>query len=410
MNIASRTSLLTGIQTLRANPLRTVLSTLGVIIGVAALVAILALGDGLERFTREQIETTTDFQNVMVLPQIIDRQDGVMVRRTNVRAITPEDARDLSARIEGLGTASLRIAGSAYLTLPVDTARRAALVEATMPGSFPGEPALVAGRWPVDADGDGVIVLSHRLARALAGEAGPASLVGRRVSLGDREVEVLGVLEAPAEEERTSRAWAPLSPWISDQLAGLAGRTPALVAQVYQVEDVPRVEQEIDVWLRERFGSANDFIVSSSRERADQVSRGILVFKLALGSITGISILVGGIGIMNILLASVHERTREIGIRRAAGARRRDIFLQFLAESVTISALGALIGVITGLLGAFGVTALIRAVADAPVHAAFAWSTAAVAALVAVFVGIAFGTYPARHAARISPIEAIRHE
>jgi putative ABC transport system permease protein len=164
------------------------------------------------------------------------------------------------------------------------------------------------------------------------------------------------------------------------------------------------------VWLRERFGSAEDFIVSSSRERVAQVSRGILVFKLALGSITGISILVGGIGIMNILLASVHERTREIGIRRAAGARKRDIFLQFLAESVTISALGALIGVITGLLGAFGVTALIRAVADAPVHAAFAWSTAAVADLIAVFVGIAFGTYPARHAARISPIEAIRHE
>jgi len=410
MNLASRTSLWTGIQTLRANPLRTVLSTLGVIIGVAALVAILALGDGLERFTREQIETTTEFQNVMVLPQVIDRQDGVVVRRENVRAITTDDARDLNARLEGLGAAALRITGSAFLTLPGDTARRAALVEATMPGSFPEEPSLAAGRWPTEQDGEAVIVLSQRLARALAGEAAPVSLVGRPVILADREIEVLGVLEAPAEEERASRAWAPISPWIADQLSGLVGRTAALIAQVHRVEDVPRVEHEIDVWLRERFGSADDFIVSSSRERVDQVSRGILVFKLALGSITGISILVGGIGIMNILLASVHERTREIGIRRAAGARKQDIFLQFLAESVTISALGALIGVITGLAGAFAVTALIRAVADAPVHAAFAWSTAAVAALIAVFVGIAFGTYPARHAARISPIEAIRHE
>ncbi|MCI0434409.1 MAG: FtsX-like permease family protein [Gemmatimonadetes bacterium] len=143
------------------------------------------------------------------------------------------------------------------------------------------------------------------------------------------------------------------------------------------------------------FGAADDFIVASSRERVDQISRGILVFKLALGSITGISILVGGIGIMNILLASVHERTREIGIRRAAGARRRDIFRQFLAESVATSALGALLGVLLGLAGAFGVTAIIRAVADAPVHAAVVWSTAAVAARVAVAVGIVSGTYPA---------------
>jgi putative ABC transport system permease protein len=134
------------------------------------------------------------------------------------------------------------------------------------------------------------------------------------------------------------------------------------------------------------------------------------VFKLAMGSITGISILVGGIGIMNILIASVHERTREIGVRRAAGARQRDIFLQFLAESVTIAAAGSMLGVVVGLAGAFGITALIRRMADAPVYAAFDWTTVGIAAIVAVVVGMAFGTYPARFASRLSPIDAIRHE
>jgi putative ABC transport system permease protein len=136
----------------------------------------------------------------------------------------------------------------------------------------------------------------------------------------------------------------------------------------------------------------------------------MLLFKLLMGAITGISLLVGGIGIMNVLLASVAERTREIGIRKAAGARRRDVLLQFLAESVAITGLGSVVGVLLGLGGAFGVTAIMRARADAPVYAAFSWGTVAVAVLAAVTVGVVFGIYPALRAARLSPIDAIRHE
>jgi putative ABC transport system permease protein len=113
---------------------------------------------------------------------------------------------------------------------------------------------------------------------------------------------------------------------------------------------------------------------------------------------------------MNVLLASVHERTREIGVRRAAGARKGDIFLQFIAESVAVSGVGSLIGVVLGLAGAFVITALIRRFTEAPVYAAFTWTTVACAAAAALFVGIAFGSYPARHAAGLSPIDAIRHE
>jgi putative ABC transport system permease protein len=120
---------------------------------------------------------------------------------------------------------------------------------------------------------------------------------------------------------------------------------------------------------------------------------------------------VGGIGIMNVLLASVTERTREIGIRKAAGARNKDILLQFLTESVAITGVGGLVVVALGLGAAFGLTAVIRHFADASfLQASFGWSSVVVSTLLSVLIGIAFGTYPARRAAGLSPIEAIRHE
>jgi putative ABC transport system permease protein len=167
----------------------------------------------------------------------------------------------------------------------------------------------------------------------------------------------------------------------------------------------------------EQFLAARDpgwerrYVVSTNQGRLEQLSRGILMFKLFMGAITGISLLVGGIGIMNVLLSSVTERTREIGIRKAAGARDRDILRQFLAESVAICSLGSLIGLALGVSGAYGITAAIRRFSDAPaLYASISWSTVAVAAVAAVVVGLTFGTYPARRAARLSPIDAIRHE
>jgi putative ABC transport system permease protein len=129
-----------------------------------------------------------------------------------------------------------------------------------------------------------------------------------------------------------------------------------------------------------------------------------------MGAITGISLLVGGIGIMNVLLASVAERTREIGIRKATGARPRDVLIQFLAESVTITGVGSLIGISLGLAAAFVITSIIRAQTRAILFAAFTWGTVAVAVGAAVVVGLTFGMYPALRASRLSPIDAIRHE
>jgi len=136
----------------------------------------------------------------------------------------------------------------------------------------------------------------------------------------------------------------------------------------------------------------------------------MLIFKLFMGAITGISLLVGGIGVMNVLLAAVAERTREIGIRRAVGAARRHILAQFLAESVTISGVGSFVGVLLGVTGAYGITALIRAHTKAEMYAGLSVSTVVVAVIATVTVGLAFGLYPALLASRLSPIDAIRHE
>jgi len=140
------------------------------------------------------------------------------------------------------------------------------------------------------------------------------------------------------------------------------------------------------------------------------MNQGILIFKILMGAFTAISLIVGGIGIMNVLLASVAERTKEIGVRKAAGARRRDIIVQFLAESVVISLAGAAIGAILGIAGAYLVTYIMRTQTMAQVHAAVTWQTLAVAMGAAILVGLIFGTYPALRAANLSPVDAMRHE
>jgi putative ABC transport system permease protein len=168
----------------------------------------------------------------------------------------------------------------------------------------------------------------------------------------------------------------------------------------------------LEQWLEGRYGRAwkERVSVGTNQARVEQVQQGMLVFKLFMGALTGISLLVGGIGIMNVLLASVVERTREIGIRKAAGAQQRHILLQFLSESVTITGVGSMIGLIFGTSAAFLATAIMRRITSAQIFAGFSVSTLLVAVVASVAVGIAFGLYPALRAARLSPIEAIHHE
>jgi putative ABC transport system permease protein len=392
------------------NPLRTLLSTLGIVIGVASLVAILAVGDGAEQWTRDQIAETTTLQGIAVRTRTMELVDGVRIGRERVDTLTEADATALSelfaerAHVWMTTDASVRIG-----TEPGGSSQVAVLTGVA--GNPPTDRwAMTEGRYLTPAEVEGgtmVAAVSPALADAIQ-EAVDGEIVGKDLWIGDEAVRVVGVMGSglgisPSLHLPFSAAQRLVPPRDTRPL-------PGVNIVVERVEQVEAIVEEFRTWSRTRFSSDDGFDILTNEARVAQVRQAFLVLKLVFGAITGISILVGGIGIMNILLASVSERTREIGIRKAIGARRRDILWHFLAESVTVSAVGSALGVVVGFVGAYSLTALIRRISEAPLQAGFTWWTPLVAAVVAILIGVAFGTYPANLAARLSPIDAIRHE
>jgi putative ABC transport system permease protein len=273
---------------------------------------------------------------------------------------------------------------------------------------------IAAGRFISDADvrdSAPVGVLNASLAARLSsGDA--TALLGDTVWANGTPVRVIGVLAGATDSTVAPALAMPLTATRRALAAAAAARPPIMLIKAAQVEHVDSVRATAESWLRERYGDwSSRLTIGTSEARLAQVQQGMLLFKLFMGAITGISLVVGGIGIMNVLLAAVAERTREIGIRRAVGARGRDVLLQFLAESVAITSVGSAFGAGLGLAAAFSITAVIRDRAPgAVVEAAFTWETLAFAMIAAVFVGLTFGLYPAVRASKLSPIDAIRHE
>lgn len=414
-------SLRVGLQALRANPLRTILSTLGVIMGVASIVAVLSVGDGVAQYARAQIEQTTDLQTITLSPITYTMMDHVRVPRSGYPVFTTADAEALRTTLDSGAVVSIFATGPALISRSPGAPPHAAVVTATVPEAAERlRLSFAAGRFlngVEERTHASVIILSHGLAAALVASGAHAgtpatALLGDTILIGPHPFRVIGITAPEPGDRDQLRAIVPFSVAADAMLPSDDARATMIMVRANRAEEVAAIRARTEHWLTSRYGAWNARVrvQSQSKSLLAQARKAILIFKLTMGSFAGISLIVGGIGIMNVLLASILERTREIGVRKAIGARQRDILVQFLTESVAISGVGSLFGAALGLAGAFAVTALMRARTQAIIFAAFTWPTLGVAAATALITGIAFGLYPALRAARLSPIDAIRHE
>ncbi|MCC6529059.1 MAG: ABC transporter permease [Pseudomonadales bacterium] len=395
-----------------ANRLRTFLTMLGMIIGVAAVILMLAFGRGAQESVNKSIADMGT--NLLMILSGSTTSGGLRMGMGSAPTLTIEDARAI-AELPSIERASAVMSGTAQLVQGGNN--WSSLVYGVTPDY------LEVRNWAL-ASGNSFDEVALRSATqvALLGQTVADNLfpdgenpLGKTIRIKNMPFLVIGLLEVKGQSmEGRNQDDAVVIPVTTAQrrLFGtrFRGSVQYIMAQAVSAELAKEAEQEITQLLRQRHQlgdneqnrKPDDFTLRNLSELAQTAAVAARAFALLLGAIASISLLVGGIGIMNIMLVSVTERTREIGIRLAIGARRRDITLQFLLESILISLCGCLIGLIIGVGGSW----LGQRLFDLPVLVTP--SSVLLALSVASSIGIFFGLYPARRAARLNPIDALR--
>jgi putative ABC transport system permease protein len=393
-----------------AHPMRSVLTSLGVVIGVAAVVMMTSIGLGAQKRVTDAISglgsnlviVTPNFQRG---PVSQGAGGGVSLRDTDAEAIR--------AQVEDVAAVAPLVRGQAQLAS--DGANWNTQVQGVTPDYLLARDLKIAAGRMFDErearQGRKVVVVGPTVARELWGDGDP---VGRRVRVRTVPFEVIGVLESKGQagfgQDQDDVILAPLSA-VRSRITGRRFRGDAvqtIYVKATDEESLDRVQEDVTNLLRDqhkiRQGEDDDFQTQNMASILEASQQAVGTFTILLAAVAGVSLVVGGVGIMNIMLVAVTERTREIGLRMAVGAKRSHVLIQFALESIALSLVGGLIGLVIGVVGAILIAKLGQWPAAVP-----AWA-GPLALGFSVVVGLVFGAYPSWRAARLDPIEALRRE
>jgi putative ABC transport system permease protein len=406
MNLSE--SFLTALDALLANKLRAVLTMLGVIIGVAAVIALVSIGNGLDAFITGEIQSIGS--NLLFVTTDNENSGGY-------RALSLEDVDALSDSFNApaLAAVSAEIGGQQEV-VGYGVNERTAVTGITNNYLDVNNFVIEFGNGFLPSDLDTrarVAILGPEIAATLFGDVFP---IGETVKIAGVSYEVIGITESKGESIGSNPDSSIFIPISTAQSRLYPRRTRSgdhavdvITAQAVSEQQTDLAIEQITETLRDQHGiiyaSDDDFTIISQTALLDSFSAITATLTLFLGAVAGISLVVGGIGIMNIMLVSVTERTREIGIRKAIGALRRDILLQFLIESVLLSLIGGIIGIILGASAAFALSNFLGDLVPT-----VDLGTVVMATSFATAVGVIFGLYPAWRASNLRPIEALRYE
>ncbi|HEY3305726.1 MAG TPA: ABC transporter permease [Candidatus Binatia bacterium] len=395
------------LRALRRNKLRSFLTMLGIIIGVGAVIAMVAIGEGAKALVRAQIASLGT--NVIVIVPGSSVPGGVRTGFGGVRTLVDGDARAITEEVPAVSFASPSVRGTQQVI--AGNQNWATLIQGVSPEfQHIREWQVEDGRFITDGDVDSsakVAVLGQTVADTLFGNEDPLDAVIRVRNIPFR---VVGILQAKGQTgQGVDQDDTIMIPYTTMQKRIFRMTwVHSIHVAVVSAARMQEAEQQITALLRQRHriqaDQEDDFTIRNLSDIAAASSSTTQVMAILLGTIASISLLVGGIGIMNIMLVSVTERTREIGIRMAVGARSRDIMLQFIVEAVVMAALGGALGILVGI----GSSNMIHRFMEWPIL--IRPDIVAFALLVSGGVGIFFGFYPAQKAARLDPIEALRYE
>jgi len=403
----------TALRALRGNKLRSILTMLGILIGVAAVISVLSLGSAQAAIVEESFATLGSNLIYVTPPEL--GMSGVGAQTT----LTLEDAQAIGENAPSVKNVAPMAQTYAQVVAGGESLSNTIIAGVTPKAEVVDNYAVAQGSFITDFDYGArsrVAVLGSEVAKTLFGEMDPT---GQSLRIGGRQFQVSGVLESRGMGFglEDMRVYIPLSTFyttLATSQVGSHGNSVNMISvQVESGDMLESAEQEITDILRGRHGlregEDDDFRVLNVASVAEQVSQVLGILQFVLAGIAGISLLVGGIGIMNIMLVSVTERIREIGLRKAVGAKRRDILIQFLIEAATLGLGGGALGIVVGWL-IVKIMSIIATNLGFSFTAMLSGDAVALAVGVAIGIGLISGLYPAVRAARLDPIESLRHE